>query len=458
MKAKHTIARIKSTSVWQKIFCALIAVSLLLLMVPNGLRANAITANDEKNSTPAEEVNKAQENGKLENNLASAPVNKAYAASDLPTLGSSVTFDAKSFNMDETSGYFKVQTAKVTVEQLIYYLTDSSITEAFNSMTLDKNGNISEQDMAAYITAIAAAGPSLPFDQLDYYEKDYQGSYTAHTETALVIPDYLIDFAEELAVGQMGVSAAYIITALEVLRNGLNSLIPSNTELIMEFGNQSNASIPAWPFTNDGSIFLFNMYLGQGNSLMDVLKTANLTITRVIPMNQGELADPMFSNNSNDLLTSNKAQEKTEANLQPFFMNWDIDLFGTGYSLPVQAWQSFYGPLDYTIEILGTVFTFKFLNYKPLKIPSLTNVRSTATFYDVEGLVPVHLNFSDAYVHDAMRAALRHYGWTCTDFTSASVWTKYYWKESSTWFVYQDIMQNFGPWIFGGEKNWWKEA
>lgn len=41
MKAKHAPSRIKSLSMWKKVLCVLMAASLLSLMVPNGLCANA---------------------------------------------------------------------------------------------------------------------------------------------------------------------------------------------------------------------------------------------------------------------------------------------------------------------------------------------------------------------------------------------------------------------------------
>ena len=50
MKAKHAVARIKKSDVWYKVFCALIAATLLFLMVPNGLRAHAENATDAENA------------------------------------------------------------------------------------------------------------------------------------------------------------------------------------------------------------------------------------------------------------------------------------------------------------------------------------------------------------------------------------------------------------------------
>lgn len=100
--------------------------------------------------------------------------------------------------------------------------------------------------------------------------------------------------------------------------------------------------------------------------------------------------------------------------------------------MPIQSWQEYYGPLivDIPEELERIIPDFELLNYKPMKLPSLTNVRATANFWDVEGLVPVHLDFGNAYVWEEMRATLRADGWTSTDFISGSTWTKNFWEET----------------------------
>ena len=331
MKARHAVSRINGLSVWQKIFCTLLAVTLLCLMVPNGLRANATAVyGDKETDTKAEEVNI---NDFAEPVKTDFEQKDYYGATDFPTLGSSVTFDPKSFNLDETTGYFKVQTAKVTVEQAIYWAVNpSKLNFSFDSIKLNENDEISKEDLVKYFMAIGEAIPYLgqlgadpspvPFGQLDYYEEEVHGSYTANMESAIVIPDYMIDFAEEVLPGLIKPiirdSETMVYSVAEILRYGLNSIIPSNTELTFEPRNYP--PFPGWPFYNDGSIFMLNLYLGQGNTLMDILKTTNIVAKRVIPINQTEILDPMFKSNSNNLLGSNNA-DNANVNIQPYFMN-----------------------------------------------------------------------------------------------------------------------------------------
>ena len=84
-----------------------------------------------------------------------------------------------------------------------------------------------------------------------------------------------------------------------------------------------------------------------------------------------------------------------------------------------------------------------------LPILPYTHYFFKANFWDVEDMVPVHLDFNGAYVHSDLANALRSEGWYTTDFVNGSVWTKAYFDWMPTWYVYSDIFDNFGEYIFG---------
>ena len=84
-----------------------------------------------------------------------------------------------------------------------------------------------------------------------------------------------------------------------------------------------------------------------------------------------------------------------------------------------------------------------------LPILPYTHYFFKANFWDVKDMVPVHLDFNGAYVAPDFANTLRSEGWYTTDFINGSVWTKAYFDWMPTWYVYSDIFDNFGEYIFG---------
>ena len=89
---------------------------------------------------------------------------------------------------------------------------------------------------------------------------------------------------------------------------------------------------------------MFNMYLGHGNTLLDMIKGANLKVTRVVPITQGFIPD--FSDYKSNNLLGATGESNEATNVQPYFASWDLDLWGTGNSWPITMWQELYGPLS----------------------------------------------------------------------------------------------------------------
>lgn len=65
-------------------------------------------------------------------------------------------------------------------------------------------------------------------------------------------------------------------------------------------------------------MFMLNMYLGEGSTILDALKGANLTFTRIVPVFPTSIPNiPDFR--SNGLLGSNG--QDNSANVAPYFAN-----------------------------------------------------------------------------------------------------------------------------------------
>lgn len=80
--------------------------------------------------------------------------------------------------------------------------------------------------------------------------------------------------------------------------------------------------------------------------------------------------------------------------------------------MPINWWQKIYDNPELIIYMF---------NHCPLPIYELTNVSAQAMFWDVEGIVPVHLDFSGAYVYDELADALYEDGWYTTNYSSHTV-------------------------------------
>ena len=130
MNGKHRSDRRLAT--WQKVFCVIVAASLMLLMIPNGLRANAAITDEKTDAVKKVEEVKTDETIKVETEMPQKAVDAAQnglsAFNDqlqveaapwwVPTLKSSVDFTSVGLFSDETSGYFTVQQGKVWPEAL----------------------------------------------------------------------------------------------------------------------------------------------------------------------------------------------------------------------------------------------------------------------------------------------------------------------------------------------------
>ena len=140
MKAKHVAARIGSTSVWTKVFCAIIAVCLLMLMIPNGLRANATTSVVEQSNGNVDlqqgEVKTQTEQETLNDFKAkfAEAQNQSYGEAGWWTLNSDVTFVPSSYNSAETAGHFVTQKAFMPFTEYYKYIGGGGHLDTLNDL------------------------------------------------------------------------------------------------------------------------------------------------------------------------------------------------------------------------------------------------------------------------------------------------------------------------------------
>ena len=307
MKSKHAITRINGLSVWQKIFCILIAASLLALMIPNGLHANA-TENQLPEQPKPEQ--KQLVDDKMINDNGGENKSPLVTAEDFMSLGSTVHFDGTSYNVEQTAGTFTVQTSTLTVQQVAYDIIKEILPKEYYKQT----GSITQEDFAKILKAVndflasgfsgdsEPGGSPIPFDQLKYTEETGKTSVDIDMRNALVIPQFLKDLEFE--------GFAFLPF--------INSIIPSNTD---------NWFFPDG-LPNDGAICMINLFLGEGENILEIVRNCSIRITRVIPiipaLYHGE--DPDHIRENNLLGSENKHNASVNANIQAYFMNWNLDL------------------------------------------------------------------------------------------------------------------------------------
>lgn len=310
MKSKHAITRIKGLSVWQKIFCTLIAASLLALMIPNGLRANA-DENQSPEQPKPEQKQLVQTETKTEAGADEGLMEDLnVGVGDLLSMESIVHIDGASFNMEQTAGTFTVQTATATVQQIAYDI----IKEILPSETYKQTGSITREDFARILKAVndcvasglsdnaAPGGSPFPFDQLKYTEETGKTSVDVDMTKALAIPQFIKDMEIE--------GFAFLPF--------INSIIPSNT-----YNWFFPDSLP-----NDGAFFMVNLFLGEGNDILEIIRNCSVRFTRVVPvipaLYHGDEPVPFMQNNLLGSENQNNAEDIT--NVQAYFMNWYLDL------------------------------------------------------------------------------------------------------------------------------------
>ena len=267
MKAKHAVARIKGLSVWQKIFCTLLAVTLLCLMVPNGLRANADNSVAEQSNG---NVGSQQVEVKTQTEQETLDAFKAkYAESQAAvngeagwwTLNSDVTFVPSSYNAEETAGHFMEQKAQLPILDYFKY-TREGLPKDINELKdmLEKNFGL----IRTWILGFLAG----------YEEVETTGNVFEDLSDALIIP-------EDRNVYTDGVPGS-----------GFNTF-----DILLENGKINFPSFPP-----DGSIIFTTITLGEGNSIEDIIYNTSVNATRVIPIIPAQ--PPVHFSNDSGLLGS----------------------------------------------------------------------------------------------------------------------------------------------------------
>ena len=180
-------------------------------------------------------------------------------------------------------------------------------------------------------------------------------------------------------------------------------------------------------FEENGTISYMYVTLGEGSNPIDIIKNTNVYATRIIPTIPPAERNPKFSDPKG--LLGDRLNDAN--NVQAYFLNWGISLDGVNYI-----------PITWVLDMVES---------NSLPILPYTHYFFKANFWDVEDMVPVHLDFSGAYVDYDLDSALRSEGWYTTDFINGSIWTKAYFDWMPTWYVYSDIFDNFGKYIFGSD-------
>ncbi len=188
----------------------------------------------------------------------------------------------------------------------------------------------------------------------------------------------------------------------------------------------------------DGSVLMLYVTLGEGNLFEKILGTT-IHANRIMPI----IPAIHFTHMTQNAFQSNGVE--ADENVEAFFMGWDISFDGGRTFIPSRMIESITGSRNISL------FTD---SHHVLK----------ANFWDVEGLVEVHLNFDGAQVHGPLADALRMNNWWCSDISAliggnipgviggppqGSEWTTVYPEWMPLWMVYADIFDNFGMYITG---------
>ena len=400
MKAKHAVVRIKGMSVWQKIFCALLAVTLLCLMVPNGLRANADT-NVVKANDVTKEVTKQTDDetlGDITSKL-NADVNVASASPipGLKVLNSVENFIPSSWNAEQTAGNFTVQKAALGLADLMALMLPHStaprtVDELYEAM-LEIDQYASTGAPIGFIKGLLAGAQE--YTNLTNVQEDLRA--------AVYIPE---EYTKEI----------------DTLRL-INKFIYFTPEQDPEFG--------------DGSIYMLYVTLGQGD-ITQMIETSALNAVRITPN------IPVLNPERNLLGAENSANGDT----QGYFLNWSVSIDGVNYI-----------PLDMLLEALVTSdnpmlsiipncnFYFK-ANFWDVEGMTLVHLDFS------DAMVSGSLNTEGADFGANFASKLKADYWYTTDMVQGSYWTKAYPSWYPTWYVVSDIFEKFGSYIFGDkEKN-----
>ena len=420
MKAKHTIARVKGLAMWQKIFCALLALTLLSLMIPSGLRAVAATpfngepTNESTEETQAEEV--------ITNNPApllgdkQAEANGEVNALDFqwPRVNSTADFVRRSWNSEATAGYFQTQKVDATVVQLVEtllpYVGDLFRSYGINSVTDIKD----EASLAAAINVLdqcavdngesnrtsKAGWLYLMLNKLMKQEDVHQDT-TADFTNAVWVPHIPIDPEHMVPekVDDSNEGKKPVIPEVLYALNYINSMIMLDYQKMPGLENALHVKA-------DGSVIYIYVTLGEGN-LLEKITGAAVHVARIIPIIPQMR---MFHTNQN-AFQSNGAE--ADENVQAFFTGWEVSFDGGKSFIPTEMLEEIME--SHTIPLYNdSHYVFR------------------ANFFDVEGLVQVHLDFEQAITDQYLTAELRENNWWCTDVLNigtnhgGSYWTTVY--------------------------------
>ena len=343
MKARHVAARIGNASVWSKIFAGILAITLVMLMVPNGLRANAANSVAEQNTNGTTDLQQGKVKTQTEQETLDAFKAKYAESQNLAaangeagwwTLNSDVTFVPSSYNAEETAGHFLEQKAQVSLLEYLKY-TRMAMPKDINEL-MDMFSSSTSHAIGNWILGLLAG----------YEETPTTGNVFEDLSDALIISDW-------------------------DPTNKVGDLPEFNTFTIML--NQKVGNYYGFP--PDGSIVFLTVTLGDGDNIIDIVTNTSVNATRIVPIIPA--MPHHLLNDGNALLGSDLSVPE---NVQAYFSNWSISLDGTNYI-----------PLTWVMDMFES---------SNLPILPYSHFFFKANFWDVEGLVPVHLDFNGAYVND----------------------------------------------------------
>lgn len=363
------------------------AVLLLSLMVPNGLRANATEENENLGST-TEEV-------KIENN--------AGLQLEWPKVNSTMNFTRASVNADDTAGCFTKQSLDLSIVDFVHLLY-----EKFPSIAhIIKPHPENEIELAETIASIdeffdyTSDGPDL--DTI----LDALSVLLSHVKDTPVEGDYLADLKKAVWLP----SDFPFVPGVDNTLKYINHIVP-----VSELTGIGPTVV------NDGSIYFLYVTLGEGN-IVDVIANTTIHVGRIIPIMPALNLTPHMTKmlQSDAALTAENSDTR-----QARFLNWEISLDNGRTFVPFNL---VYSILD-----------------EPLPIYSDSSIVFKANFFDLEGWTKVNIDFGTEVRENKIVKALEAEGWWSTSPAGyGRVWTNIYPSFLPAWVAYQDIfdtMQN----------------